>query len=61
MFFLKINNANMLFGKKILMWKFYTTNKALPTTKQVQIIDSKKFVIAILDANSITFVMYIVI
>ena len=35
MFFLKINKAYMAFGKKSLMWKFYTTNKALPTTEQV--------------------------
>ena len=35
MFFLKISNADILFGEKTLTWKSYTTNKALPTTKQV--------------------------
>ena len=27
--------ADMSFGKKTLMWKIYTTNKALLTTQQV--------------------------
>ena len=35
MFFLKISNTNIVFDEAILMWKFYTTNKTLPTTKQV--------------------------
>ena len=35
MLFLKIRNADMAFDEEILMWKFYITNKALPTTKQV--------------------------
>ena len=33
--FLKISNADVAFGKKILTWKSYTTHKALPTTKQI--------------------------
>lgn len=33
MFFLKINNKNMLFDKSALTWKFYTINKVLSTTK----------------------------
>ena len=33
--FLKFSNANMSFGEKILMWKSYTTNKVLLTTKFV--------------------------
>ena len=43
------------------MWKFYTINKALPITEQVQIVDPKEFVIAILDVNSKTFVIYVTI
>ena len=56
--FSKISNVDMLFGEETLTWKTYTTNEALPTTKQVQIIDKKNFIIAALDANSKTFVMY---
>ena len=59
--FLKISNANVLFGEKTLTWKSYTTNKALPTTEQVQIINKKDFVIAALDTNSKTFVVHVAI
>ena len=59
--FLKISNADISFGKKTLMWKTYTTNKTLSTTKQVQIINKKDFVIAALDANSKMFVMHVAI
>ena len=61
MLFLKISNADISFDEKTLMWKTYTTNKALLTTKQVQIIDKKNFVIVVLDANSKTFVMQVTI
>ena len=33
--FLKISNADVVFGRGTLMWKFYTTNEALSITKQV--------------------------
>ena len=59
--FLKISNADVSFGKGILTWKTYITNKALLTTKQVQIINKKDFVIAALDANSETFVVHMAI
>ena len=61
MFFLKISNGNMSFGEGTLMWKFYTTNKVLLTTKQVQIVDSKKFIIVALDIDNKTFVMHVAI
>ena len=61
MFFLKISNADMLFGKKILIWKFYTINQALSTTKQVQIVDLRKFVITALDADNKTFIVHMAI
>ena len=59
MLFLKISNADVSFGEKTLTWRTYTTNEALPTTKQVQIVDLKEFVIAALDVNSKTFVMHV--
>ena len=61
MFFLKFSNADMSFDEKTLIWRIYTTNKALPITKQVQIIDKKNFVIAALDANSEMFVVHMAI
>ena len=51
----------MSFGEKILTWKIYTTNKALPTIKRVQIMDKKDFVITALDADSEMFVVYVAI
>ena len=59
--FLKFNNTNVLFGKKTLTWRTYITNKALPSTKQVQIINKKDFVIAALDANNETFMIHVAI
>ena len=61
MLFLKLNNANVLFGEKILIWRSYTTNKVLFTSKQVQIIDKKNFVIVALDTNSKIFIIYMTI
>ena len=61
MLFLKTSNADVLFGEKILTWKTYIINKALPTTKQVQIIDKKDFVIAALNADSKTFMVHMAI
>ena len=59
--FLKISNANVAFGEKTLTWKSYTTNKALPTTEQVQLVNPKEFVIAALDVDSKTFVVHMAI
>ena len=59
--FLKISNADVAFGEGTLTWKPYTTNKALPTTERVQIVDPKKFFIAALDADSKTFVVQVAI
>ena len=61
MFFLKISNTDVSFNKGTLTWRTYTTNEALPTTEQVQIIDPKEFIIAALDVNSETFVMHVAI
>ena len=59
--FLKISNADVAFSEGTLTWKSYTTNKALPTTKRVRLVDPKEFVIAALDANSKTFVVHVAI
>ena len=61
MLFLKISNTDMSFGEETLTWKTYTTNKILPTTEQVHIVNPKEFVIAALDVNKRTFVVYMAI
>ena len=59
--FLKISNADIAFGEGTLTWRPYTTNKALPTTKLVQLVDPKKFVISAIDLDGETFVMHVAI
>ena len=61
MFFLKISNADMSFGEETLTLKFYITNEALLTTKQVQIVDLKEFVIVALHIENKMFVMHVAI
>ena len=61
MLFLKISNANKSFDEKTLTWKLYTTNEALLTTEQVQLVDPKEFVITALDADNETFVVHVAI
>lgn len=51
-FFLKISNANVLFGEKKHIQKSYITIKAPYTIKRIQIVDPKKFIMVALDANS---------
>ena len=58
---MKISNADVAFGEETLTWKSYTTNKALPTTEQVQLVNPKKFVIAAFDVDNKTFVVYVAI
>ena len=51
----------MVFGKKTLTWKLYATNKALPIIEKVKLINPKEFIIAALDTDSETFVVYVAI
>ena len=58
---LKISNTDIAFGEEKLTWKSYITNETLPTTEQVQLVGPKEFVIAALDVDSETFVVYVTI
>ena len=57
--FLTLSNADIKFAKKELTWKSYTTTEALPTTKQVEIIDKKESARAVLDENVEAFVVHV--
>ena len=57
--FLTLSNADVQFVKKELTWRSYTTAKALPTTKRVELINKKEFAKAALDENSETFVIHV--
>ena len=61
MLFLKLSNPDVSFSERTFMWKFYTTNKVLSTTKQVQLIELQEFVIAALDVNRKTFIIHVAI
>ena len=57
--FLILSNANIQFAKKEFICRSYTTAEALPTTKQVELIDKKEFAKVVLDEEFETFVMHI--
>ena len=57
--FLTLSNADVQFVEKELTWRSYTTVKALPTTKRVELINKKEFAKAALDENFETFVVHV--
>ncbi len=57
-FFLTFSDTNMWFTKKKLEWRNYAAIKALFITKKVELINKKKFIVATLDKNAKTFVIY---
>ena len=59
MFFLIFSNRDIQFAEKELTWRPYTAAEALPTTKQVELIDKKEFAKAALDEESETFVVHV--
>lgn len=59
MLFFILNNINIQFVKKELIWRFYTAAETLPITKQVKHIDKKKFANIALEKESKTFVVYV--
>lgn len=62
MYFLSLNNVDTLFtDTQKLIWKLYTTAKALPTIRWVKLIDKQKFAKVALDENSETTVVYVIV
>ena len=59
-FFLTLSNANILFVEQKIIQRFYTTVKALQTTKQIKIRNKKKFTKTILNKNMEAFVIYVI-
>ena len=57
--FLTLSNANVDFLGQDLRWRTYTTEKALPTTRCVELMGKKEFAVAILDPEYETYVVYI--
>ena len=61
MSFCTLPDINVQFVEKKLKWKSYTTAKALPITKRVELIDKQKFATTALDKNTKTFVIHVII
>ena len=59
MSFLILSNTNIQFDTESFTWRSYSTAKALPTTRRVELIDKRHFAKAALDKNSETFVIHI--
>ena len=59
MSFLTISNADVNFQAWNLQWRSYITGDVLLTTKQVELIEKKKFAAAALDLKHKTFVVYV--
>ena len=59
MSFLTLSNTDIKFAQKKLTQKFYTTAKALSTTKYFEIIEKKEFAKATLDKHVKTFIVHI--
>ncbi len=60
MLFLTINNADVDFQARNLQERFYTTGNVLSTSKQVELIGNKEFVVAALNSKHEAFVVHIV-
>ena len=56
---LTLSNAHIQFAEKELTWRSYTTKKALPITRWIELINKKKFAKAALDENLETFVVHV--
>ena len=57
--FLTFSKVDIWFAKQELVWKTYTAAKTLPTIKKVEIIDKKKFAVAVLNADDKTFMVHV--
>lgn len=58
--FFSLKNADIEFVNVIdLTWRVYTTTEVMFTAKRVEFIDKKQFIVAAIDENSKTFVIYI--
>ena len=59
MLFLTLSSADVDFSGRKLRWKTYTTEKALPTTRRVELVGKKEIAAAALDPESETFVVHV--
>ena len=58
-FFLIFSNVEVEFSGKKLIWRLYTSAKALPTTRRVELIDKKEIAKTALEENIDAFVAHV--
>ena len=56
--FLILNNVNIWFAERELVWRTYSIAKASFITRKMEIIDKKEFTIAVLNEDNKTFIMH---
>ena len=59
MLFSTLGGADVDFLDRELMWRTYTTEKALPTTRRVELVGKKEFAAAELDPEYETYVVHV--
>ena len=57
--FLILSGADVDFLGWELWWRTYTTEKALSTTKRIELVNKKEFAAATLDSEHKTYVVYV--
>ena len=57
--FFFLNNANIQFADKNLIWRTYRTKEALPTTRRIKLINKKKFAEKVLNENVKAFIVHV--
>ena len=58
-FFLTLSKANICFAEWELVWRTYMAAEVLSTTRRVEIIDKKEFLVAATNADDETFMVHI--
>ena len=59
MLFFSLSGVDVDFLDLKLQWRTYTTEKALPTTRRIELVGKKEFAIAALDPESEIFIVYV--
>ena len=57
--FLALSNVDIQFGTESIIWKSYSTAKALPKNRRVELINQHKFAKVALDENSEMFIVHL--
>ena len=59
MFFRTLSGIDVDFLERELWWRTYSTEKALPTTRRVELVGKKEFVAVALDLKHETYVVHV--